>query len=285
MLKVSIFTQGAMMIRGMIWVAVLAVGLYTVSCLTLYVFQRRLLYFPDPAHYTPQQAGLVGAEEISLATPDGERLVAWYKPAPAPSPVLLYFHGNGGGLYLRRDRIEALAGAGYGVLILGYRGYSGSTGRPTEKALVADGLLAYDYLTAQGVAPSRIVLYGESLGTGIATQVASQRQTSAVILEAPYSSVAAEAKAHFGIFPIDWLLLDRFDSMAHIGRINVPLLIMHGSKDSVIPARSAHALFDAAKEPKEYVEFRHGGHNDLFNFGALEHVRQFLAKHLAGRWQ
>jgi uncharacterized protein len=277
--------MGAMMIRGMIWVAVLAAGLYTVSCLALYVFQRRLLYFPDPAHYTPQQAGLVGAEEISLATPDGERLIAWYKPAPAPSPVLLYFHGNGGGLYLRRDRIEALAGAGYGVLILGYRGYSGSTGRPTEKALVADGLLAYDYLTAQGIAPSRIVLYGESLGTGIATQVASQRQTSAVILEAPYVSVASEAKAHFGIFPIDWLLLDRFDSMAHIGRINVPLLIMHGSKDSVIPARSAHALFDAAKEPKEYAEFQHGGHNDLFNFGALEHVRQFLAKHLAGRWQ
>jgi fermentation-respiration switch protein FrsA (DUF1100 family) len=170
--------------------------------------------------------------------------------APTPSPVLLYFHGNGGGLYLRRERIEALAGAGYGVFIVGYRGYSGSTGRPTEKALVADGLLAYDYLTAQGVAPSRIVLYGESLGTGIATQVASQRQTSAVILEAPYGSVASEAKAHFGIFPIDWLLLDRFDSMAHIGRINVPLLIMHGSKDSVIPARSSHALFDSAKEPK-----------------------------------
>ena len=277
--------MGTMMIRGMIWVVVLAMAFYTVSCLALYVFQRRLLYFPDPAHYTPQQAGLAGVEEIGLATPDGERLVAWYKPVPAPSPVLLYFHGNGGGLYLRRERIEALAGAGYGVFIVGYRGYSGSTGRPTEKALVADGLLAYDYLTAQGVAPSRIVLYGESLGTGIATQVASQRRTSAVILEAPYGSVASEAKAHFGIFPIDWLLLDRFDSMAHIGRINVPLLIMHGSKDSVIPARSSHALFDAAKEPKEYVEFQHGGHNDLFNFGALEHVRQFLAKHLACRWQ
>ena len=84
------------MIRGMIWVVVLAMAFYTVSCLALYVFQRRLLYFPDPAHYTPQQDGLAGAEEIGLATPDGERLVAWYKPVPAPSPVLLYFHGNGG---------------------------------------------------------------------------------------------------------------------------------------------------------------------------------------------
>ena len=268
------------MIRGMIWVAVLAVAFYTVSCLALYVFQRRFLYFPDPAHYTPLQAGLAGVEEIGLAAPDGEKLVAWYKPTPAPSPVLLYFHGNGGGLYLRRDRIEALVGAGFGVLMLGYRGYSGSTGLPTEKALVADGLLAYDYLTSQGVAPSRIVLYGESLGTGIATQVASQRQTSAVILEAPYGSVASEAKAHFGIFPIDWLLLDRFDSMAHIGRINAPLLIMHGSLDSVIFASSSHALFDAANEPKEYVEFQRGGHNDLFDFGALEHIRLFLTKHL-----
>ena len=176
------------MIRGMIWIAMLAVGVYTVACLGLYVFQRRLLYFPDPVRYTPQQAGLAGVEEISLATPDGERLVAWYKPAPAPAPVLLYFHGNGGGLYLRRERIEALAGAGYGVLIPAYRGYSGSTGRATEKALIADGLLAYDYLKAQRVVPDRIVLYGESLGTGIATQVASERQASAVSLEAPYSS-------------------------------------------------------------------------------------------------
>ena len=268
------------MIKGMIWIAMLAVGLYTAACLGLYVFQRRLLYFPDPVRYTPQQAGLAGVEEISLATPDGERLVAWYKPASAPAPVLLYFHGNGGGLYLRRERIEALAGAGYGLLISAYRGYSGSTGRATEKALVADGLLAYDYLKAQGVAPDRIVLYGESLGTGIATQVASERQASAVILEAPYSSVAAEAKAHFGIFPIDWLLLDRFESVAHIGRIHAPLLIMHGSLDSVISASSSHALFDAANEPKEYVEFQRGGHDDLFDFGALEHIRLFLTKHL-----
>ncbi len=149
MLKAAIFTHGDHDDQRDDLVAVLAMAFYTVSCLALYVFQRRLLYFPDPAHYTPQQAGLAGVEEIGLATPDGERLVAWYKPVPAPSPVLLYFHGNGGGLYLRRERIEALAGAGYGVFIVGYRGYSGSTGRPTEKALVADGLLAYDYLTAQ----------------------------------------------------------------------------------------------------------------------------------------
>lgn len=268
------------MIRGMIWVAVLAMGLYIAACLGLYLFQRRLLYFPDPSHYTPRQAGLAGVEEIGLATPDGERLVAWYKPAPAPAPVLLYFHGNGGGLSLRRERIEALAEAGYGVFILGYRGYSGSTGSPTEEALVADGVLAYDYLKAQGVAPARIVLFGESLGTGIATQVASQRQTSAVILEAPYCSVAAEAKAHFGIFPIDWLLRDRFDSAARIGRIDAPLLILHGSQDGVIPASSSRALFAAAQEPKEYIEFQGGGHNDLFSFGALDHIRRFLVKHL-----
>lgn len=272
-----------MIIKLVTWIAVLAAGLYAVSCLGLYVFQRHLLYFPDPAHYTPEQAGLTGVGEISLATPDGERLVAWHKPAPAPAPVLLYFHGNGGGLHIRRERIEAFAGAGYGVFIPGYRGYSGSTGSPSEKALIADGLLAYDYLKAQGVAPGRIVLYGESLGTGVAAQVAAQRQASAVILEAPYSSVAAEAKTHYGIFPVDWLLLDRFDSVTYIGRINAPLLIMHGSQDGVISPSSSHALFDAAEEPKEYVEFQRGGHNDLLNFGALEHIRQFLAKHLAGR--
>ncbi len=227
------------MIKAMIWIAALAAAIYAISALALYVFQRRLLYFPDPTHYTPQQAGLADVEEVSLATSDGERLVAWYKPAPAPAPVLLYFHGNGGGLFLRNQRIEAFAGAGYGVFILGYRGYSGSTGSPSEKAFIADGLLAYDYLKAQGVAPSRIVLYGESLGTGIAAQIASQRQTAAVILEAPFGSVAAEAKARFGLFPTNWFLLDRFDSMEHIGRINAPLLILHGSQDAVIPASSS----------------------------------------------
>ena len=98
-----------MIVRGIIWIAVLAAGLYAVSCLGLYLFQRRLLYFPDPAHYTPDQAGLTGIQEIGLATPDGERLAAWYKPARPGGPVLLYFHGNGGGLYLRRERIEAFA--------------------------------------------------------------------------------------------------------------------------------------------------------------------------------
>jgi uncharacterized protein len=272
-----------MIARGIIWIAVLAAGLYAASCLGLYLFQRRLLYFPDPVHYTPEQAGLAGTQEVSLATPDGARVVAWYKPARPGKPVLLYFHGNGGGLSLRRERIEAFAGAGYGVFIPGYRGYSGSTGSPSEKALIADGLLAYDYLTAHGVAPSQIVLYGESLGTGVAAQVASLRQVSAAVLEAPYSSIAALAKAHYGFFPIDLLLADRFDSAAHIGRINAPLLVMHGSRDGVIPASSAHALFDAAKEPKEYVEFRGGGHNDLFGFGALDLIQGFLAKHLTGR--
>lgn len=270
------------MIRSTIWIAALAAALYALSGLALYVFQRRLLYFPDPTHYTPQQAGLAGVEEVGLATPDGEQLVAWYKPASGAAPTLLYFQGNGGGLYLRRQRIEALAGAEYGVFILGYRGYSGSTGSPSEKAFVADGLLAYDYLKAQGLAPDRIVLYGESLGTGVATQVASQRQTAAVILEAPFASVAAEAKARFGVFPTNWFLVDRFDSMAHIGRIAAPLLILHGSEDIVIPASSSRALFDSAKEPKEYVEFRGGGHNDLFGFGALERIQSFLAKHRVG---
>ncbi len=275
--------MGSMILRGIIWIGALAAGLYTVSCLGIFFFQRHLLYFPDPVHYTPQQAGLTGVQEIGLATTDGERLIAWYEPARPGAPVFLYFHGNGGGLHLRRERIEALASAGYGVFILSYRGYSGSTGSPSEKALIADGLLAYDYLKAQGVEPGQIVLYGESLGTGVAAQVASQRQVRAVILEAPYSSIAAIAKTHYGFLPVDWLLLDRFDSAAHIGRIDAPLLIMHGSRDGAIPASSAHALFDAAKEPKEYVEFQGGGHNDLFDFGALEHIQRFLAKHPAGR--
>jgi fermentation-respiration switch protein FrsA (DUF1100 family) len=271
-----------MILKGLIWICGLTAALYAASCLGIYAFQRHLLYFPDPVHYTPQQAGLTGVEEVSLAAPDGVRLVAWYKPAAAGAPVLLYFHGNGGGLNIRRGRIEALSAAGYGVFLLSYPGYSGSTGSPSEKGIIAGALLAYDHLKDRGIKPGQIVLYGESLGTGVAVQTAAQRPAAAVILEAPYSSVAAEAKAHYGIFPVDWLLLDRFDSAAHIGRINAPLLVMRGSLDGVIPARSSHTLFEAAKEPKEYQEFRGGGHNDLFSFGALDRIRAFLDKHSAG---
>jgi hypothetical protein len=271
-----------MMIKLAIWIAALAAGLYAASCLGVYVFQRRLLYFPDPTHYTPKQAGVAGVEEIALATPDGERLVAWYKPAPGSAPVLLYFHGNGGGLAGRAGRIEALAGAGLGVFMLSYRGYSGSTGSPSEKALVADGLLAFDRLVALGVAPGRIVLYGESLGTGVAVQVAAQRRAHALILEAPYASIAGEAKAHYGFLPVDWLLADRFDSAAHIARVGAPLLVMHGARDVVIPAASSRALFEAGGEPKEYAEFSQGGHNDLYEFGALDRVMGFLGKYPVG---
>jgi fermentation-respiration switch protein FrsA (DUF1100 family) len=274
-----------MLIWALIWTAALLAGLYAASCLGLYVLQRRLIYFPDVTHYTPQQAGLAGVAEVRLTAPDGERLVAWHSPAASGAPTILYFHGNGGGLITRQDRIKALTGAGYGVFMLSYRGYAGSTGSPSEKAIVGDGVLAYDHLKSLGLDAARIVIYGESLGTGVASQVAAQRPAAAVILDAPFVSLVERAKSHYGFFPVDWLLTDRFNSIAFIGRINAPLLVLHGSEDEVIPASSSRALFEAAREPKEYVEFQGGGHSDLFGHGALERIRPFLAKYSSGSSQ
>lgn len=167
--------------------------------------------------------------------------------------------------------------------MLSYRGYAGSTGSPSEKAIVGDGVLAYDHLKSLGLSAGRIVIYGELLGTGVASQVAAQRPAAAVILDAPFSSLAERAKSGYAFFPVDWLLTDRFNSTAHIGRINAPLLVLHGSEDGVIPVSSSRALFEAAKEPKEYVEFAGGGHSDLFGHGAMERIRPFLARHLEGK--
>ena len=151
----------------------LALGLatlYAVVALSAFLFQRRLTYFPDPQRTSPASFNLVGVEERIIPTPDGERLVTWFAPAAPGRPTILYFHGNAGNLANRSERVRRLLARGWGVLFMSYRGYSGSTGKPSESANVADAKLAYDVLREAGVAADFIVVYGELLGTGVAAE-------------------------------------------------------------------------------------------------------------------
>jgi fermentation-respiration switch protein FrsA (DUF1100 family) len=256
----------------------LGVALYLASALVLYLAQRRLMYLPDPTHYTPEQAGLPHVSETFLDAPDGERLVAWTSPASRDAPTVLYFTGNAAGLANRAERIQRFISAGYGVFMPAYRGYAGSTGSPSQSALAADAVLAYDHLLALGLSPDKIVIYGESLGTGVACQTAARRRTAAVILEAPFSSMSDAAGFHYPYYPVRWLLSDTYDSLSVIGRIHAPLLIVHGARDQTVPIQLGRKLFTAAAEPKQFVTLPEAGHNDSFSFGAFEHIRRFLGE-------
>lgn len=268
------------MAKLLLGVAILALGVYLAAATALFVFQRRLIYPADPTRHSPVEAGLDTVREVSLKTADGETLVAWYAPAKPGQPTLLYFHGNGGTLLVRADRIRRFLAEGLGVFMPAYRGYSGSTGSPSETALIADAKLAYDHLLGIGPRPENIVIYGESLGSGVAVQLAADRRSAAVVLDAPYTSLLDIARMHYGFIPVKSFLMDTFASIDYITRIDAPLLVMHGTEDRVIPLESGKALYEAADQPKQMAVLRGAGHSDLYAFGAMRIVRRFIDEHV-----
>ncbi len=190
---------------------ILAVIFYAIAVAVMYFAQRRFIYFPDPTRTMPHAAGLSNVVERIIATPDGEKIVAWYGKAAVGQPTLLYFHGNGGALELRAGRIAKYLERGRGLFMMSYRGYSGSTGSPSEAKNVADAKLAYEALVADGVSPDDIILYGESLGTGVAIEVAAEKKVAGVILDSPFTSIVERAAQLYPWLPVRLLLQDRYE--------------------------------------------------------------------------
>jgi hypothetical protein len=257
-----------------------ALAAYGVLIGGLYVFQRHLLYFPDVTRPELGDLAALGVREITLKTADRLSLLSWYLPPRDGHPVIAYFHGNGGHIEYRAERLRRFARSGYGVLMAEYRGYGGNLGTPSESGLVADGAAALDFLGGEGIAPNRIVIYGESLGSGVAVPLAAQREVASLILEAPFTSVAEVAQHHYSFIPASALVRDRFDSLAGIADVRAPILILHGERDRIVPVRFGRALFDAAPEPKELWLSRDAGHEDLVRYGAFEAVLDFLRRHV-----
>ena len=253
---------------------------YVVMALAIYILQPLLIYKPKKERTDPKEIGLDQVEELELDTPDGQKLVAWYCPAQPGYPTLLYFHGTAGSLEKRRDRIHRMTRRGYGVFMASYRGYSGSTGRPSQGWLTCDGIAAYDHLVSLGVSADKIVIYGESLGTGIATPVAVARESAALVLEAPFTSIVDVAQKRFPFLPVRPFTLDRFESYNVIHKVTAPVLIIHGAKDKVIPIEFGQKMFDAASEPKEMIVFEEAGHTGIFMMGAFSKIREFLQRHI-----
>ena len=259
------------------WLLIVALAGYGGILALMYVFQRTLMYFPDTARTPPALAGLPQAEEVTLTTEDGERVIAWHVPPQGSKPVVLYFHGNGGALNLRANRFRNLVSDGNGLLALSYRGYGGSTGNPSEEGLIRDAGAAYQF-AASRYGAARIVIFGESLGTGVAVATAAAHPAAALILDAPFTSAADVGASAYPFLPVRWLIQDSFRSDERIARVNVPLLVLHGEADRIIPISFAEKLFALAREPKRFVRFPRGGHVNLDEFGATKAVRAFLAE-------
>ena len=243
-----------------------------------YVGQRKLMYFPDPTRTAPAAAGLPAAEEVLLTTADVEKVIAWHVPPKGDRPVVLYFHGNGGSLAGRAKRFRAFTADGTGLFALSYRGYGGSTGRPTETGLIADADAAYALVAAR-YPVERIVVWGESLGTGVAVAVAESHKISQLVLESPFTSAADVGARGYWFLPVHLLMKDPFHSDERIGKVTVPLLILHGTDDAVVPFALGEKLFAMANEPKRFLRFEGGGHNNLDQFGAQNAIKAFLDWH------
>ena len=245
---------------GLAVFAMIVAALYGAALAYLYTQQRNFLYRPSAVESSPQAVSLPMAEAIHLATADGERLLAW-RILPAPGrPMLIYFHGNGGGIDLRADRFRAFAAAGFGLLAVEYRGYAGSTGSPTEAGLNLDALAAYDEAIRLGAAPQRIVLVGESLGTGVAVSLATQRPIGALMLDSPYTSLPDVAASVYWMFPVHALMKDVFASKGRIGEVRAPILMAHGTADDVVPFNLGERLFALAPSPKTFLRVEGAGH-------------------------
>jgi hypothetical protein len=255
------------------WGGVL-VAIYVGFVALLYVAQRSLIYLPDR---TPVGA-VDGFERVALQSADGIALISLFAPPQGSRPVVAIFHGNAGHIGYRLDKALGLMARGYGVMLAGYRGYGGNPGSPTEDGLYADGRAALDWLAGRGFADGRLVIYGESLGSGVAVQMARERKAAALVLEAPFTALGDGAAAHYPYVPARLLVKDKFANLAKIGEITTPLLIVHGERDNILPVTMGRALLDKATAPKRGVFLPEAGHNDLMEFGLM----RIVADHLDG---
>ena len=258
--------------------------LYLVFAGLVYLFQRKLQYFPDPALVPlPHDPKYHGIETANLTTSDGLRLFAWHWPGRLPA-TLVIFHGNAGNRGDRLDWIEDLHGLGYGVFALDYRGYGGSEGSPTEEGFYRDGEAALRWLGEKGIRD--LVYFGESLGCGVAVEMAERHPPVALILQSGFSSALEVARKAYPYLPVRLLMKDCFDSRQKMAKILCPVLFIHGERDSIIPLKLGRALYEAANEPKTWFPIPEADHNDLPWVGGktyLDGIQGFLQRQVFNR--
>ncbi len=238
--------------------------------------ELRSIFFPTKEiEFSPTDINLP-FQDIYIDTEDSLKINAWFIPYNNAKYTLLFFHGNGGNISHRLDKIQLLRKAGVNIFIIDYRGYGASQGRPTENGLYLDARGAYDYLlNLRNIKPGQIILYGESMGTAVAINLASQVSIKALILEGGFSSARDMAKRYYPYLPA-FLFSIRFDSLSKIKEINAPKLFLHSQDDEIVPFKLAQRLFKTASEPKQLVQLL-GGHNNAFLDSENKYVSSIIS--------
>lgn len=264
--------------RSVRMVLIYALVIYGLAAGGLFVMQRQMMYFPTNVAPPPERVGLEGVEVVALTTPDEETVLLWHSPAHAGQPSVLFLHGNGREVADRADRFAAYQAAGFGVTFLSWRGYGGSTGRPTETGFLTDGAAALTWLVGTGVEMQDIVIIGESLGTGVAVQLAAGRDIGALVLGAPFTATVDVAARSYPWAPVRVLMKDQFLSRDHIADVRAPILIQHGTEDRVVPFDMGRTLSEMATAPVEFVPLTGKGHEGLYEPAAWEREISFIQK-------
>ena len=227
----------------------LLILIYFVITVVVYFFQRKLLYHP----FSPQITGkglIHNFETINFKTSDNFELKGWFHLKNSNKKTILFLHGNAGNLDNRIDKLNSLGNIDINFLIIAWRGYSGNPGKPSETGLYKDALGGIEWLNKKGISNDRIILYGESLGTAIATEVAQNENFAGIILEAPFTSMVDMGQKIYPIFPVKFLLKDKYESKNKIKNIKSPILVLHGRKDKIVPFYMGEKIFEMANSPK-----------------------------------
>jgi uncharacterized protein len=248
--------------------------------------EQSFIFFPSrEIQGTPQQAGL-SFEDVTFAAENGIHLNGWYVPSPGAEITLLWFHGNAGNISHRVENIRLIHDKlKTNIFIFDYRGYGRSEGSISEEGTYEDGRAAFQYLiTEKGIHPKRLVLFGRSLGAAVATHLAIDEDSLALILETPFASIDAMARVVLPFFPIGALLKTKYDVIGKIPRAKPPVLVLHGDRDEVVPYEQGRKVFEAAREPKEFYTIRGAGHNDTYIAGGEPYfafLKQFIERRAA----
>jgi len=253
-----------------------AILLYIFFGLLLYVLQRRILFNTSGHPGTPADYDLYLTKEIHILTEDNIKLLSWFHKGDQKLPLLIYFHGNSFNIGDRAFRIRRYIDQNWNVLLVSWRGFSGNKGKPTEENLYKDGEAVLKYLSKySNFSKDQIVVYGESLGSGVAIELATRYDFLSVVLEAPFTSISDIAKKRYKIYPTKYLVKDKFDNLSKIDKIKSPLLIISGKKDEIVPHYHSLKLLNKAKVKKKGVFIDEAIHNNLYDFGIEKEVIAF----------
>ena len=244
----------------------------------VYFYQRSLLYHPSENNYLIEKINF-NYKEIFIETDENIKLKSWFIEKDLEKfKTILLFHGNAGNLFNRVYKLNELSKLDLNILIISWRGFSGNKGKPTEKNLYHDAEVAVKWLNNRGINNKNIILYGESLGTGVATELGQRNVFGGIILESPFTSIAKAAKIYYPYLPINLVLKDRYDSIEKIQSITTPILIMHGKKDNIVPHKMGLDIFKKANQPKFNYFPENDDHMMEYNDKLLNKIKFFINK-------